>query len=1026
MNSFRKSIAVVLTVALVLTSMTTAFAADSSSVANADKAATLKDLGLYTGQDANDPRVGLETALTTQDSLIFLAKLFGYNEAATRLEADQVTEALAKFDDAASIADYAKNIVAYSASNGILSGSTKDGKFFVGAKDTVTAARFATFMLRQMGYTVPDYKISVAVLAETKGSKIDATLTGDLTRDAAVGVMYGALTAEKASGKTVLVDIIGNRADLRARAEEAGLLPPSSSSGGGSGSGSSYVPLAATTVKALNNKQLMVTFSVPMDKESAENQSNYIVKDRKETEKSLTNTSCKLGSDRKTVTITLDSTVQDCLTNASLAEVIVNKNILAANGEKLGTDKVFEVPIQDGILPTVTEAKGVGNQLIEIVFSEPVCEGGNNTATLTPSNFSVKSGTYNYSVEKAELDLNVIHLELGTKLIEGPISVTVNDAGLGGNNVIQDYAGYKVFKSTHSFNFVKDTSVAVVTVQSASQDRITLNFTKPIKGKDIRLYHSMKNVDAYKAEDVTTEGYVDELTFSFSSPLPTGNVNLYLVNSGTSEYQITDAYGIKVPNQTLTAWLEEDGVPPAILDLDVNRDESIGILFDEALDEKVASDPDSYSLTRLLDGKEIPLRALLKNSDEILLTFHDGKTSESSIKLEDNTEYRLMIKKYQDVRRNKNANDYEYTFTTGDYKSPEVIIDPESDQRCLAIPEAGKIFIVYSEPMNQIQMLDKANYMVSTDNGFAPLGDDDEITKVNDWTVQIYSKTLDDLNNPEITPSVSIAPIMDISGKRLYNSVEAHVVQSIPSEDVVIEKAELTSKDKIKITFSAEMKSVNESDIKIDYLQSQDSINIAGTESQSANADGKTEVTFRLNEEIGADATAPGGASIRIITIDAPSSEAVSGRKLKAGSVSTLKDRVPSEVIFFDHDANTETAPVAKIIASGDMVTLSDGGLVPKDTTGTITISFSEPISPQSLSILTFLVKDYVVEGISCTGPHPNEVVLDVKAKSDSAPARPKVTQVYNIRDGAGNVLPSGTTWTILFNSEVDHGQETT
>lgn len=1025
MRNPKKLVAVVLTGALILTSINPVFAAinDEAGIANADKAAALKNLGLYSGQDANDPRVGLNDALTTQDSLIFLAKLFGYNEAANALTADQVAEGLAKFDDAASIADYAKNVVAYSATNSILSGSTRDDKFFVGAKDTVTAARFATFMLRQMGYTVPDYKKSVAMLAETKGSKIDAALTGDLTRDDAVGVMYGALTAEKASGKTVLVDIIGNRADLRARAEEAGLLPPSSSSGGGSGSGSSYVPLAATTVKALNNKQLMVTFSVPMDKESAENQSNYIVKDRKETEKSLTNTSCKLGSDRKTVTITLDSTVQDCLTNASLAEVIVNKNILAANGEKLGTDKVFEVPIQDGILPTVTEAKGVGNQLIEIVFSEPVCEGGNNTATLTPSNFSVKSGTYNYSVEKAELDLNVIHLELGTKLIEGPISVTVNDAGLGGNNVIQDYAGYKVFKSTHSFNFVKDTSVAVVTVQSASQDRITLNFTKPIKGKDIRLYHSMKNVDAYKAEDVTTEGYVDELTFSFSSPLPTGNVNLYLVNSGTSEYQITDAYGIKVPNQTLTAWLEEDGVPPAILGLEVNRDESIGISFDEDLDEKVASDPDSYSLTRLLDGKEIPLKALLEDSTKVLLTFHDGTASESSTRLQDNQEYRLVIKKYQDVRRNKNTNDYEYTFTTGDHKSPEVITDPESGQRCLAIPEAGKIFIVYSEPMNQVQMLDKENYMVSTDHDFAPLGDDDEITKVNDWTVQIYSKTLDELNNPEITPSVKIAPIMDISGKRLYNSVEAHIVQGIPSEDVVIEKAELTSKDKIKITFSAEMKNVDKEDIKID-LQSQDFINIAGTESQRLAADGKTEVVFRLGGEIGTDATAPGGANILITTIDAPSSEAVSGRKLKAGSVRTLEDRVPSEVIFFDHDADPATDPAAKIIASGDMVTSPTGILVPQGTTGTITISFTEPISPDSLFVRTFVVKGYVVENISCIGTDLSEIALVVK--SVDAPARPKVTQVYNIRDGAGNVLPSGTTWTILFNSEVDHGQETT
>jgi len=226
MKNLRKLTAAVLVVALVLTSMTTAFAADSAPLANADKAVTLKDLGLYSGQDANDPKVGLENALTTQDSLIFLAKLFGYYDTATKLTPDQVGEALAKFDDAASISDYAKNIVAYSTTNNILSGSTQNDKLFVGAKDTVTAARFATFMLRQMGYTVPDYRESIAQLAETRGSKVEAAITGDLTRDAAVGIMYGALTAERASGKTVIADITGDNVDLKTKAEKLGLIGP--------------------------------------------------------------------------------------------------------------------------------------------------------------------------------------------------------------------------------------------------------------------------------------------------------------------------------------------------------------------------------------------------------------------------------------------------------------------------------------------------------------------------------------------------------------------------------------------------------------------------------------------------------------------------------------------------------------------------------------------------------------------------------------------------------------------------------
>ena len=77
MRNLRKITAAVLAAALVLTSVPAAFAADPATLANADKAVTLRDLGLYSGQDANDPRVGLDSTLTTQDSLIFLAKLFG-------------------------------------------------------------------------------------------------------------------------------------------------------------------------------------------------------------------------------------------------------------------------------------------------------------------------------------------------------------------------------------------------------------------------------------------------------------------------------------------------------------------------------------------------------------------------------------------------------------------------------------------------------------------------------------------------------------------------------------------------------------------------------------------------------------------------------------------------------------------------------------------------------------------------------------------------------------------------------------
>jgi hypothetical protein len=552
MKELRKLVTAVLTVALMITPMNVAFAVDSATQANADKAVTLKDLGLYQGQDANDPKVGLENALTTQDSLIFLSKLFGYNEAANSLTADDVAEALAKFDDAASISEYAKNVVAYSATRGILSGSTQNGKYFVGAKDTVSAARFATFMLKQMGYSVADYKVSVAKLAETKGSKVDATITGDLTIDDAVGVMYGALTAEKASGKTVIADIIGDNADLKAKAEKLGLLP---------------VPVttdevAVESIKVLNCKQIEIVFNQEMDKNSAESEIFYEIYDKGSNKVELGDSSASLGDDKKTVIITLNKNVDDKLTNSSKAKVTVKKNIKAARGVTLAEAISAEVEVEDGIIPTVSSVKDIGERNIKITFSEPVYDEvmakTSNPNSITLANFRVKSGTYEYFVKEATLDNNVINLEVGTKLIEGPITVTVNDAGLDKEYAIADYAGYKVFKGDFKFDYVKDTSVSVVTVKSAKANKVVLSFSKPVKGSNIRLYYGKNYDESKKAKEVTVTRYVDEITFTFNTSLPSGPGLLYLVNSQDKNEGIKDSYGIKVPDQPISCYIEEE------------------------------------------------------------------------------------------------------------------------------------------------------------------------------------------------------------------------------------------------------------------------------------------------------------------------------------------------------------------------------------------------------------------------------------------------------------------------------------
>ena len=250
MRNLRKLTAVLLAVALVLTSMTAAFAATESTttVVNANKAAVLKELnGIYTGKDDTNPAVGLEDALEVQQAMIFLAKEFGYIGEAEKLSDEDADKLLKKYADAKDVALYAKKVVAYSVQEEVISGKvTNDGKYLIAPKETVTAERFATFILKAMGYTVADFKASVAQLAEVDGSKIDAAVAGNLNRDAAVGLLYGILTAKTESGKTVAENLLAADSSLQAVLAKNSLLPVNGT-------------LAVDKVEAIANNKLAVT-----------------------------------------------------------------------------------------------------------------------------------------------------------------------------------------------------------------------------------------------------------------------------------------------------------------------------------------------------------------------------------------------------------------------------------------------------------------------------------------------------------------------------------------------------------------------------------------------------------------------------------------------------------------------------------------------------------------------------------------------------------------------------------------------
>lgn len=466
MRNLRKLTAVVLAVALVLTSMAAAFAATEESttaatvtVVNGDKAAVLKELKLYAGTDDTNPAAGLEAALKVQDALIWLATEFGYKAEADKLTDEDATKALAKFADAKDISDYAKKVVAYSAQEGIIAGEKdKAGKLYVRPAASVTAARFATFMLKGLGYDLTgSFTEAVAQLSEVEGAKIDAESTGDLTRDAAVGFMYGVLTAKTDAGKTVAENLLAADSSLQTVLSKNSLLPVNGT-------------LAVDTVVAIANNKLAVTLKEAANAAAAD---FSIVK--KGTTTAVAVKDAVKESDKVYVLET------DALTGGASYTLTVNG--VATNFTGIGADTTT---------PTVKNVTGKDYNKFEIEFSDRM-----DYATAT----DIANYTFNKDIKvtSASLDSGRTKVTLITDVAKKNVvySLTIQN--------VKNSDGKVVSKTTRTVTANEDKTAPKVSLHKVQNNRmIVVTFNE---GMDNTALETASNYSINDLEIESVKGY---------------------------------------------------------------------------------------------------------------------------------------------------------------------------------------------------------------------------------------------------------------------------------------------------------------------------------------------------------------------------------------------------------------------------------------------------------------------------------------------------------------------------------------
>jgi hypothetical protein len=465
----KKTLAIILALALVFSSFTFAFAeetlpADAKAVAG---------LGMLVGAGNGVTLDYLKTAPTRIQAAIMVLRLKG-------LEADaKAFTGTANFADA-NTAAWAAPIMAYLKANPALGFAGTGGVNFEPNKQ-IDAKSYYKVMLETLGYkqntaeVIGDFTFDKTFeFAATKGlTKISSVLSFTVN-DLATATVEALKATIKGSTKTLAASLVEAKVITEAAAIAAGVYSPVP------------VVLAVESVTTDNLKQLTVKFNKEIKK--AGDEDNYSV----ETDGDVVldeNSDFALQADKKTVIITLT-------TEAAQQEVIelTVEDITAVDGSVLAETVVKDVELFDKTIPSVVSAKVVGNDTIKVTFSEPMM-------TVATDDFEVDGGDYIIQdVVASNAARTEFNVGLFSTLENGKLTVEV---GTG----VQDYAGYGTAKKTFELTVVEDTTAPVVVgFKDAKTNEVTLIFNEDIQFVDDpvdiedNFYHTNTSNDASAVE----------------------------------------------------------------------------------------------------------------------------------------------------------------------------------------------------------------------------------------------------------------------------------------------------------------------------------------------------------------------------------------------------------------------------------------------------------------------------------------------------------------------------------------------
>ena len=1051
MRNLKKLVALFVAIAMISTLMVPAFA--DSSFKYEEEAKDMYDLGLFLGESETEYVPNLGELLSRETGAVMLLRIFAQEDEALEMSEEDADAKLADFKDGATVANWAKKQVAYATEKGYIKGYP-DGTF--APKEALNGKAYCSLVLQLLGYDGDfNYHTAATSLSEVGGlTSAEAAIFNSndpINRDSLVGISYGALKANfKDSEETLiqklvrlekvdanlakdkgLIDAIivevaeledvlvkvGETANLPSTVEvtfdneetgEVSVTWPTvdTSEVGeqeieGTIAGTKLTAkvkvivqpdeLVVSSVTADNLKEVVVEFSAVLDEDTVKT-------DNIEIDGFDKDISVELQEDGRTVVITAGKAGEN-LENQKTYTLKV-KNVKDTTGMEVEETEI-EFEVFDGTRPEAEEIKVTGPSNLEIVFSEPIKEGGD--VEVKSGNSTIGTGDYEGYGSRT------ISITVWDELKDGETyEVIVKD--------FKDYARLINISKTFEVEYVKDTEPPVAEITKVEQTHIKVEFSKPVTGlHKENFYHTFSAWEAkgiYKDEAMTDEEIEPEdsvktvwVKFADDAeedrPLAEGTQRVG-IRGKYNDVDVVDNWGNKFEGIEIDVTVTVDKEAPEVTSITVESEKELKVTFNKVVDFS----EDNIEVLDT-DGKEI---------DDVSVTVdpNDKEAKEFIVDLGTELPGKTIVVKITDVEDTalhpNKLSEYKATIEITDKTAPEVTVSYKVEKKDSGEFVKGYLYFFFNEDVTSTAT-DKNNYARMDGNQLksfdkSPRFFDGRAVVELEINKEEYEAIIKDEN--ENKNDLFVQKIEDNAGNAMAGTViKNNSLKNIEDNNSKpkVKSVEATAKDKLVVTFDQRLVAGNNVPKDIFKVKvGSDSVVDNKSISVSLNDEGNTVVTLIIDGTIKADATGvtlaieneQGNYLKNIFGVAAPSYNNEKG----------VDDKIAPSIV--------EENKKLKITATNE----GEGN----NKVGVITIEFDEAIDGADMTTRDFEVNGYKVDKVEVTGADNNIVTITLTEEITDSSV--KLTQKYPVKDKeAGNEFKLDKTETITVTDPEGNGE---